>query len=171
MTIGAVVLALTVLVLLLVIFVPQLPKLVLLPTLAIELWLISGAIPIAWSLDDRSTWVPLELIHLGAAVLALVISKLMFGGWLIAASRLRAGRSSALRTLIAIPVALAALLVLGVGLLAGAVVVYVQDQTKGYLQWSERSRGATEEGPLLQQCGASLGARDAGRVRRTDRPG
>src|SRR5262249_43561063 len=57
-TTGLLGLLLTVVVLLLVIFVPQLPKRVLLPTLLIELWLIFGAYPIPWSVGDRSTWVP-----------------------------------------------------------------------------------------------------------------
>jgi len=133
---GGGVILLTILMLFLVIFVPQLPKIVLGPPLLIELWLLFGAVPIPWSLSDRSTWIPLEVIHLSGALFAFTINRVTTGHWFLAASRMPRRPFSTLRTLIAIPVAAFAVVVLAVGIVVGGVAVFLQDQTKGYLQFA-----------------------------------
>src|SRR5262249_9675835 len=88
-----------------VIFVPQLPKSVLVPPLVIILWEVFGAPPFAWSFTDRSTWVPIDIVQLLVAAGAFLIARARTGGWLLAASRLPRKGHLLLRTLIAIPVA------------------------------------------------------------------
>lgn len=133
---GAGVILMTILMVFLVIFVPQLPKIVLLPPLVIELWLLFGAIPIPWSLSDRATWIPLEAVHLSGALLAFTINRVTTDHWFLSAARMPRKRVSVLRTLIAIPIAALTMVALVAGIVVGAVAVFLQDQTKGYLQFT-----------------------------------
>ncbi len=129
---------LTILVLFLVIFVPHLPKRVLLVPLLVQLWLILGAFGIDWSTSDRSTWVQLGLIQLAAAAAAFLVAKLTTGHWFLAAARLPHKGALVLRTLIAIPVSLAVAAVLIVTVSVVGVAAYVEDLSGGYLQFASR---------------------------------
>ncbi len=134
--ISVAVLALTILTLFLVIFVPHLPKRVLLPPLLVQFWLIFGAFPLDWSPSDRSTWVQLGVIQLAAVAAAFLIAKFTTGHWLLAASRLPHKGALVLHTLIAIPVSFVAMVVLVVAVSIGGLIAYVEELSGGYLQFT-----------------------------------
>jgi len=119
-------------------FVPQLPKILFVPLIACALWMALGAPPFS-AADNRQLQLFLALSQLALAGLAFLYVQMTAGGWLLSAQRLPHKRHLFLRivaasfvTLTLIPIALVAF---GIA----AVVSYAEAQTKGYLQftWSD----------------------------------
>jgi hypothetical protein len=120
-------------------FTPQLPKLIFVPMIAAAMWFAVGAPPFVAATGDRTVSLFLALIQLIIATGAFLIVQLRMGGTLLSARLLPYKSHLFLRIALAsfvivalIPVGLAAL-----G--AWALVSSAEAQTKGYLTftWSE----------------------------------
>lgn len=118
------------------VFVPHIPKIVLLPPVLVLLWQIIGAPPLVWSPEDRATWIPIDAVGLGAALFAFIACKLTTGGWLLSASNLPHKSNLALRTFIALPVFVVVMTLTLAGVAVAGFVTLVQLQTKDYLHFA-----------------------------------
>jgi len=120
------------------ILVPQLPKLVLLPLVLVSVWQLLGAPGVEWSILDRASQVKLDVIALAAVALAFAINRARTGRLFISSADLPFHEGLVGRTIIAMPLALIALLVVGVGGVVSAVPTYVELQSRGYLHFASQ---------------------------------
>ena len=120
------------------ILVPQLPKLVLLPLVLVSVWQLLGAPGVEWSILDRASLVKLDVIALAAVALSFVINRARTGRLFISSADLPFHDGLVGRTIIAMPLALIALLVVGVGAVVSAVPTYVELQSRGYLHFASQ---------------------------------
>ena len=120
------------------ILVPQLPKLVLLPLVLVSVWQLLGAPGVEWSILDRASQVKLDVIALAAVALSFVINRARTGRLFISSADLPFHEGLVGRTIIAMPLALLALIVVGVGAVVSAVPTYVELQSRGYLHFASQ---------------------------------
>lgn len=129
-------LAFLVITIVLVIFVPHLPKIVLLPPAAALVWNLAGAPPFVWSYDDHASMVPIDIVMLLVSALSFAICRLTTGQWLLSASQLPHKSHLVIRTLLVAPVFLVVVFVS----LAGVVLVglggLIEEETGGYLRFT-----------------------------------
>lgn len=118
------------------ILVPHLPKLVLLPPVAVMIWQLIGAPGFAWSITDHASMAKLDEISLASIALAVFANRMTTGHWFLAASRLPFRDTSFVRTVIAMPIALFAIIGVGVGGLLAAIPVFIEQQSGGYLHFA-----------------------------------
>lgn len=134
-SLGVLTLLLWLLMIFALIFVPHLPKSVLLPPVLVMAWQMIGAPPLKWSMTDRATWLPIDAIALGSVALAFLGSKIAFDSWFLRASRLPYKENLVSRTLIALPVALFVVVIGIAGLLVVGVKTFAEQGTAGYLRF------------------------------------
>ncbi len=116
------------------IFVPQLPKYILLPLIFFEVWVSFGAPPLTFT--DSSTSFALSAAQVALLAIMLVINKFVMGGWLLNAQLLPHKSRLVLRTIISLVVVGLVMPVIGIGLLLYAFGSMVEKQTGGYLQFT-----------------------------------
>lgn len=127
---------LTLLALVQIILVPQLPKLTLLPPLLVGLWQLAGSPGMTWSLSDHASLARLDGIMLGATAAGLLMNKLNLGTWFIRTIDLPVHERLFTRTLIAGPIAALLLVVVGVVALLAAIPTYIEQESRGYLHFA-----------------------------------
>ena len=120
--------------LLVTIFVPQLPKYVLLPLVFFELWVSFGAPPLTFT--DPSTSFALSAAQVALLAIMLVINRFVTGGWLLNAQLLPHKSRLVLRTIISLVVVGLVMPIVGAGLLLYAFGSMIEKQTGGYLQFT-----------------------------------
>lgn len=120
----------------LLVFVPHLPKIVLLPPLAVLAWQLIGSPPFPWTEGDPASQVPSNAVALGVALLSFLLCKLTTGGWLISAQNLPYKTGLVVRTLIALPVFGGVMLFTLGGLAIGLLVSLIEVETKDYVHFT-----------------------------------
>ena len=120
-------------------FVPQLPKLVFVPLIVAALWFAIGAPPFVAATGERSVSLFLSIIQLIIATGAFLIVQLKAGQALLSADLLPRKSHLFLRIALASLVVVALIPVGLAGLGAWALATAAEAQTEGYLQftWSE----------------------------------
>lgn len=118
-------------------FVPQLPKVLFVPLIGAVLWFALGAPP--FSPTTPETQLFLSLCQLLLAGLAFLYAQMTTGGWFLTAESLPRRKYLFLRIVAA---SFVTLTLIPIGLVAfgvAAVVSYTENETKGYLQftWSD----------------------------------
>lgn len=120
-------------------FTPQLPKLIFVPMIAATLWFAVGAPPFVAAIGDRTVSLFLALIQLTIATAAFLVVQLRMGETLLSA-RLLPHKSHIFLRIALASVVIVALIPVGLAALgAWALVSTAEAQTKGYLSftWSE----------------------------------
>jgi hypothetical protein len=120
-------------------FTPQLPKLVFMPLIAAALWFAVGAPPFVAAMGDHTVSLFLALVQLIIATAAFLVVQLRAGQTLLSA-RLLPRKSHLFLRIAFASIVVVALIPLGLAALgAWAVVTNAEAQTKGYLNftWSE----------------------------------
>ena len=120
--------------LLVTIFVPHLPKFILLPLILFELWAAFGAPPFTFS--DQSTAFALQIVQVALIAAAFLVIRLRTGHWLLAAGLLPRKSHLVLRTIISVVVVGLIMPLLGALLLLVAFGSMMEKQTGGYLQFT-----------------------------------
>ena len=120
--------------LLVVIFVPHLPKLVFLPLIFFDLWVAFGAPPFSFS--ESSTVLALSAAQAALIAAAFAINKFRTGSWFVVAALLPHKHRLVLRTIISLAVVGLVLPVAAVSLLLVAFGSMIEQQTQGYLQFT-----------------------------------
>jgi hypothetical protein len=120
-------------------FVPQLPKLVFVPLIVAAMWFAFGGPPLAAAAGDRSASLALALVQMTIATTAFLIVQLRAGRAFLAAELLPRKNNVFLRIVIASLIVVAMIPVGLAGLGAWALVSAAEQQTDGYLRftWSE----------------------------------
>ena len=127
-----------------VLFVPHLPKLVLLPLIAFGLWVGFGAPPLFPSVDDAVILILLVVAQVILAVAAFVINKARTGQAFIVAPLLPRFSHLGLRTAFAVTI-LFVLFPIAIGSLAVAgTASYLERQTNGFVDFTTSDIRLTE---------------------------
>jgi hypothetical protein len=119
-----------------IIVVPQLPKLVLLPPILVGVWQILGAPGMTWSILDRMSMAKLDGILLAAVAISFVVNMARGGSLFIRTADLPFRENLVTRTLVTMPLALIAIVVIGVAGILTAIPTYVEQQSRGYLHFA-----------------------------------
>ncbi len=122
--------------LLVVVFVPQLPRRVLVPLVVFPIWIICGAPPLRWIVQGPPPVFALCAIQLALSVLALHLIVRSHGRWRLTAERLPRIEHYWRRTAGAVVVTLALASTTLVALILVSMVTSVEARTGGYLQLS-----------------------------------
>lgn len=130
--------------LVIILFVPHLPKLVFLPLLAFVIWAGFGAPPFTDFGDDGSPSLAIASVQLFLAVAAFLVNRVRTGKALLAAARLPRLGHLGLRTALALVILLALFPITIAGLAVAGTALYLESQTKGFVDFTDSEIRLTE---------------------------
>ncbi len=129
--------------LVIILFVPHLPKLVFLPLLAFVIWAGFGAPPADFG-DDGNPALAIAAAQLFLAVAAFLVNRVRTGKALLAADRLPRLGHLGLRTALALVILLALFPITVAGLAVAGTALYLESQTKGFVDFTDSEIRLTE---------------------------